>query len=433
MGTLEQVHTGVDRLRESADGVYDRARALVATVSVQSLDSVEALAEQMGGRLLADFPAFGQDADLEGEMHRAIQANLWHVFERVMPGSEGALAAPAEALRFAASVLHRGIDTGELIQAYRVGQNMAWSWWMQRLAARIEERDVLIDAMDISSLRMFAYVDAALDEQVRLWEEERRRWLGRAVALRAEMTRRLLRGELLVPEEVSKAFDHQVDCPLVAAILWEQGAGAGSDPVMSRLEGVADAMARAVGMTRALLIPAGASSLWAWFTAEQAPSIEVLARTAADQIEAHQGVALGLHGEGLQGFRSSHRQARRARRLAELTESGPGVVRFDEVETLCMLGEDAELIGEFVRRKLGGLAHQSPATARLRGTLLVWLQEESNAPRAAARLNTHKNTVLYRLGRAEQALGHELCEDRLGLELALTLAERIGLGQLAGR
>jgi hypothetical protein len=404
---------------------------IVAAASLQSLDEVEALAEQMGRRLLKDFPAFGQDVDLEGELHRAIQANLWHVFERVMPGSEDALATPSDALRFATSVLHRGIDTAELIQAYRVGQNMAWSWWMHRLAARIEQRGVLIEAIDISSMRMFAYVDAAVDEQVRLWDEERRRWLGRTVALRAEMARRLLRGEPLVPEEVSKALDHPIDCPLLAAILWERNGPATSAAVMSRLEAVADAMARAIGPMRALLIPAGACSLWAWFTAEETPSIDVLAHAAACNVDDLQGVALGIGAHGLPGFRSSHRQAARARRLAELTEAGPAVIRFDEVETLCMLGEDPELVGDFVRRKLGGLANPDPATARLRTTLLVWLQEDGNGSRAAARLSTHRNTIHYRVGRAEKALGYELGEDRLGLELALTLVERIGLGQLA--
>lgn len=432
MGTSGQVKVGGARPREAERGATGRARELVAVISVRSLDAVEALAEQLGRRLLEDFPAFGQDVDLEDEMHRAIQANLWHVFERVMPGAADALVTPAEALHFATSVLHRGIDTAELIQAYRVGQNMAWSWWMARLTARIEDRNVLIEAIDLSSVRMFAYVDSAVDEQVRLWDEERRRGVGRAVALRTEMTRRLLRGESLLAADVARALDHEVDCPLVAAILWEAGAGASSELAMSRLERVADAMAYAIGTTRGLLVPAGASSLWAWFTAEQPPSIEVLARAAASKIGQSQGVALGLGGHGLAGFRASHRQARRARRLAELAETSPGVVRFDDVETLCMLGEDADSIGDFVRRKLGGLAQDDIANRRLRATVLVWLQEGGNAGRAAQRLGAHKNTIHYRVQQARKALGHDLREDRLGLELALTLVERVGLAWLTG-
>ena len=63
----------------------------------------------------------------------------------------------------------------------------------------------------------------------------------------------------------------------------------------------------------------------------------------------------------------------------------------------------------------------------MRETVLVWLQEGGNARLAAARLTAHKNTIHYRVQRAEELLGHPLSKDRLGLELARTLAERVGL------
>lgn len=316
-----------------------RALSAVADVSLGALADVQALCAPLGQRLLEDFPAFGQDAELEAQMHRAIHANLWHVFERVMPtGAPDALLAPPDALRFATSVLHRGIDTSDLVQAYRVGQNLAWSWWMARLSAHLlGESEVLIVALEISSERMFAYVDAAIDQQTQLWDEERRRWLGRAIALRADAVRRVLRGEPLMPEEVTQALDYRGDRPLLAAILWDEGAPAAGEPAGSRLEAIAEVMTR----------------------------------------------------------------------------------------------EDPELIGAFMRRKLGGLAGEDTGAERLRENVLVWLREGGSATRAAVRLNTHRNTVLYRLQKAEEALGRSLGEDRLGLELALTLAERMGLGMLS--
>jgi DNA-binding PucR family transcriptional regulator len=407
--------------------VRERAHELVAEVSLRAVGQVGPLCEDIGRRLLIESPAFGQDAELEREMHAAIRANLEHVFERVMLGAEDALLAPPDALRFAASVLHHGIDTGGLIQAYRVGQNMAWSWWMVRLADHVEDRELLIEALEVSSARMFTYVDAVLDEQGRLWEEERRRWLGRAVALRAEVARRVLRGEPLAVEEVAHALDYHIERPLLAAILWEDGAPVGAESAMDRLEGLADAMALAVGAERALLVPAGSATLWAWFAGELPLSVDVLAHVAAERLRAGQGISLGLPGAGLEGFRSSHRQARRARRLAELARTPAGLIRFDEVETLCLMNEDPELVGDYVRRKLGGLTASDPVTERVRETVLVWLQEGGNTRRAAERLDTHKNTVHYRVQRAEEVLGHPLTEDRLGLELALTLAERVGL------
>jgi DNA-binding PucR family transcriptional regulator len=438
--TAYQGQAGADR---PTSQVRLRARDVVADVSLLSLGDLEPLCEALGQRLLEDFPAFGQDAELEGEMHAAIHANLYHVFEHVMPtGAEEALAAPPEALRFAASVLHRGIDTADLIQAYRVGQNLAWSWWMERLAARlIGESEVLIEALQVSSQRMFSYVDAAIDQQVRLWEEERRRWLGRAVALRADAVRRVLHGDALPSEEVAQALDYHVERPLLAAVLWDEAAPTGAaeaapadaEIAISQLEAVADAMALALGANRALLVPAGACSLWAWFPTERhAAALDLLAAAAASHIQDGQGIALGLPGSGIEGFRSSHRQALRARRLAELGDAPAGVIRFDHVDTLCLLVEDPELIADFMRRKLGGLASMDPGIDRLRENVLVWFREGCNSTRAASHMHTHKNTVLYRLQKAEEALGHPLDDDRLGLELALTLADRFGLGMVGG-
>ena len=58
--------------------------------------------------------------------------------------------------------------------------------------------------------------------------------------------------------------------------------------------------------------------------------------------------------------------------------------------------------------------------------MLVWLREGGNASRAADRLQTHKNTVRNRVQRAEELIGRPLEEDRLGLELALTMVQRVG-------
>jgi DNA-binding PucR family transcriptional regulator len=76
---------------------------------------------------------------------------------------------------------------------------------------------------------------------------------------------------------------------------------------------------------------------------------------------------------------------------------------------------------------LGPLAKQGdPAIERLRETLRVYLDEGGNGPRAAKRLNTHRNTELARVARAEELLGRPVGERRLALALALELAARLG-------
>jgi DNA-binding PucR family transcriptional regulator len=74
---------------------------------------------------------------------------------------------------------------------------------------------------------------------------------------------------------------------------------------------------------------------------------------------------------------------------------------------------------------LGPLAEDSPAAARLRETFRVYLEEADNAPRAATRLYTHRNTILKRIARASELLGYAPGERRLAVELALELRRHL--------
>ena len=133
---------------------------------------------------------------------------------------------------------------------------------------------------------------------------------------------------------------------------------------------------------------------------------------------------------GLAGFRVGHVEACEARRVAELAGREAGVVRYDEVEAVSLLAEDLERLARFVQRTLGDLAAPGEATTRLRRTLRAWLATGGSAPAAAVRLGVHKNTVLYRVHRADGLLPRPIDADRLRLELALAAAEELGLETL---
>jgi DNA-binding PucR family transcriptional regulator len=435
---MDALQPGFDTLRGDVDSlrlppgarapeVSRRAREALGS-AVRSLPPVDALAERIRVRLLESWPAFGETAELEDELCRTIDTNLRRFFGRVLTSdSSEVLAAPAEALSFAISVQHHGIDTAALIQAYRVGQNIAWSWWIEHLAREVPDHGLLLEAIQRSSERMFAYVDAVVAEQVRIWERERERWSGRLTVQRTEAVRRVLEGE--APESSTRGIGYSLERELVAGILWESPPPtlreSPAAPI-SRLELTAEAIAGEVGVERALIVPADATCMWAWFALDRQFDLNALERRAAEQLRDGQGLALSIPGTGLEGFRGGHRQALRARRFAELSQADRGVVRFDEVETLCVMSEDPELLADFVERKLGALATESANARRLRETVLVWLREGGNASRAAERLRTHKNTVRNRVQRAEDLIGRPLEDDRLGLELALTMVQRVG-------
>ena len=64
--------------------------------------------------------------------------------------------------------------------------------------------------------------------------------------------------------------------------------------------------------------------------------------------------------------------------------------------------------------------------ARLRDTLRVFLHENGSFKATAERLILHKNSVQYRVRKAEEALGHPVGDDRLSVELALLASLWLG-------
>ncbi len=75
--------------------------------------------------------------------------------------------------------------------------------------------------------------------------------------------------------------------------------------------------------------------------------------------------------------------------------------------------------------ELAGLSRADPDSAELRLTLLRFL-ESRNLVAVATQLHVHRNTVVYRLKRIEQILGHPVDHRTQHLHAALTLIAHLG-------
>lgn len=139
-------------------------------------------------------------------------------------------------------------------------------------------------------------------------------------------------------------------------------------------------------------------------------------------------IGQGRPASGLDGFRRSHREACEAVRVARLARRPAGTVtHFDEVELAALCSNDVTSCRAFIADTLGSLATDSRGTRQLRATLETFFAFNSNFRATAARLGVHHNTVRYRLERATALLGRAPEDDRLQLELALHLANRLGV------
>jgi DNA-binding PucR family transcriptional regulator len=75
---------------------------------------------------------------------------------------------------------------------------------------------------------------------------------------------------------------------------------------------------------------------------------------------------------------------------------------------------------------LAGLAADDEHHARLRDTLLVFLESGGSYKTAAERLMLHKNTVHYRIRKAQESLGRPVGGNRHDVELALRASHWLG-------
>ena len=144
-------------------------------------------------------------------------------------------------------------------------------------------------------------------------------------------------------------------------------------------------------------------------------------------------VACGeVHG-GLDGFRATHRQAVAAQAVALV--AGPAaaaLTEFGEVGAIALLCADLEATRAWVAGVLGPLAADDEQHARLRETLLVFLTLGSSYTAAAEQLLMHRNSVRYRVARAQQLRGRPIRDDRFDVELALRACRWLGRAVLTG-
>jgi DNA-binding PucR family transcriptional regulator len=90
------------------------------------------------------------------------------------------------------------------------------------------------------------------------------------------------------------------------------------------------------------------------------------------------------------------------------------------------MSSDLDQLRAWVLETLGALATDDEQHARLRTTLRVFLETGGSYTATAERLSMHKNTVHYRINKAEEMQGRSFRDRRLGVEVALLAGEQLG-------
>jgi len=368
-------------------------------------------------------PELDADEELAEGLHQSAYDNLEQIFDMLASGRPvGETSAPPGAIRYAETMVRRGTPLATLLRAYRLGTMWFWTLWRREIVKRVDDVELLIEAVDHSMSFVFDYVDVVSEEVTEEYARQREHWARSAAALRQETVRAVLDGEPLDPDVVAGRLGYDLRADHLAFALSTRAADDAED-VVARLERQGLALASALGARRTLLVPDGRTVLWMWCAFETFPTDAAFGAAAADR-ELLDGVVAtcGTAGSGREGFTTSHEDALHVRELLRAGGRHPRrLVRYDNVVVHSLLAADLPRARRFVERELGALAATDDATSRVRATVTALMEEGGRTTTAAKRLGIHQNTVTYRVRQAERLLGHPLAERRFEVEVALRL------------
>ena len=346
--------------------------------------------------------------------------------------------APTAALEYARRLAQHGVPLHALVRAYRLGQHR-----MNELVfAEVRTIDVpeptryaVLEAMTAT---LFEYIDWITQQVIVVYEDERERWLEDQNSLRAVRVRDVL----VAPKPVDvDAATTTIRYPLrwhhLAVMMWYPDTGTDADAI-ARLQRFLRELGQATGAAATpLFVAADRTCAWGWLpyrTATPAAEAEVRRFTAGKRDAPD--IAIGTMRSGVAGFRQSHREAERARRVALIAQGAePTLICASDpgFSVAALLGADVTDTRAWVTGTLGALAADTDNDARLRETLRVFLGFGSSYKQAAEELNLHFNTVKYRVGRAIARRGRSIGSDRLDVELALLTCHWYGAAVLLSK
>lgn len=411
-----------------------------ATIIGRLDDGLGTLAGSIQQLLTTEIPELREDAQLLHLLHDSIEANVDTVFSAIRHDiAIDRVEPPTAALEHARRLAQRGASVNILVRAYRLAHKAVLDQARRQIDASDLDAELGLDVFGQIADVTFSYVDWITQKVVSTYQSERDQWMenrGRVRALRVR--------EVLDSTDVDVDVDEmttQIRYPLnhihLAAVLWDGGDSADDGLVL--MERFVRQLGESIPASSApLFIPVDRTTGFAWIplTAGAARQATAQVRTFVSARSDAPRIAVGEPLPRLDGFRRSHRQARDARTVAiTLGASAPRVTAADDrgLSMAALVSGEIDGAKTWVGEVLGPLASRTEGDARLRETLRAFLAAGSSFKNAADELHLHPNTVKYRVKRAAERRNKPLTEDRLDIEVALTLCHWYGSAVLGGK
>jgi hypothetical protein len=333
-------------------------------------------------------------------LNAALAAAAEHRLVVLEVGERRAPSVPPVLLAQARLDARDGVSLDTVLRRYFAG-NTLFGDFLAEEAGRAEVpnsalRDLLGEQATLGD-RLLAAVSAEHAREAKIWPSS-------SAERRRECVARLLAGELVDHSELGYDLGgHHV--ALIAK-------GAGSPEAMRELAEQLD--------RRLLAVRREEEPVWAcWLGGRSQLGIEPVLRALGEISLDRVAVTVGEPGEGLSGWRFSHRQAEAALPIVE--RRGQPIVRYADVALLASILSD-DLVSTSLRcLYLEPLEKARDGGKVARETLRAYFAAERNVSSTAATLGVDRRTVANRIHAVEDLFGRPLREFATELETALRL------------
>jgi DNA-binding PucR family transcriptional regulator len=400
---------------------------LIGDVAVAVSRRVAAVREDVYETILRDIPQLREDKPVLALLGSSVDSNVETCLQILQHRIDlSAVQAPVAAMEYARRLAQRGTPLTALLRAYRVGHTCFTDWVLKELAQQARDAE-MISAATLSMSKIVAgYIDQVSESMVVAYAEERENWLRNRSAARAARIRDLISGERIDVSAAEVTLGYRLGQYHVGLVCWAGDAASNADEITRLEHAIGHVAGRTACYGDPVFLPRDESSAWAWLPLGIRDTFDSAAAEAAD-MDADIHFAFGDAAKGATGFRVTHEQAIAAQAVALAAGTpAPRAVTFSQVAPVAMMLAAKELLRPWVLSTLAGLASDDEHHARLRETLLVFLQSGGSYKATAQQLMLHKNTVQYRVHKAEESLGRPVGDNRQNVELALQASHWLG-------
>jgi hypothetical protein len=412
-------------LRVKADGPV--VAEMMADVAAAVSRRAAAVSANVNEVILREIPQLRDDKPLLALLASSVDSNVSTCLQIMQHRIDlGAVQAPASAVEYARRLAQHGVPLPALLRAYRVGHACFSEWLLTELAQQSDDAE-LISAATLGMSKIVAgYIDQTSEEMVAAYTDERDNWLRNRNAARTARIRQLLSGEQVDVAAAEAVLGYRLRQYHVGLVCWAGDGAVGADGITRLERAVGYVAAQAACSGDPFFLARDESSAWAWLPLGIRDMFASAAAITAD-LDRDVHFAFGDPARGSAGFCLTHQEAVAAQAVALAKGSpAPRAVTFSEVAPVAMMLEASGLLRAWVLATLAGLATDDEHHARLRDTLLVFLRSGGSYKATAEQLMLHKNTVQYRIRKAEESLGRPVGDNRHNVELALQASHWLG-------